>query len=646
MYYYEVAPTQIVRSGVDSFTYSSEDQLSVGHIVRISVGKKLMTGLVIGITKKPSFDVKPIESVVESQPIPFPLVELGRWLSGYYSTPLAQTLQTLLPSGAHKNRRKSQTSVSVSKRKRTHFLLNDVQQSAVAQIDSTSGGTTLLHGVTGSGKTAVYIELAKRQVEAGRSVIILVPEIALTSQLVAEFSQHFSDILLTHSRQTEADRHHVWIEALHSKSARVVIGPRSALFIPVPSIGLIVIDEAHEPTYKQEQSPRYHALRAAHYLAEQSRAKLILGSATPSVVDYYLAESTDRPIIRMDKPAVPSAYKPTVQVVDMTKRTHFKRHRFLSDQALGQIEQDSASGRQVLVFHNRRGSAPTTLCEQCGWQAGCPRCFVPLTLHADKHEMRCHICNFDARVPTSCPECGNASIIHKGIGTKLIESELRRLFPKLNIARFDGDSGSDETVEARYSELYDGTIDIIIGTQVIAKGLDLPKLHTVVVVQGDAGLSLPDYTSAERTFQLLAQVVGRVGRTSAETNVIVQSYQPTHPAITLGLAQNYAEFYQLALKQRGRSHFPPFTYLLKLQCSYKTEAAAIRNARALADTLRSVLPPDVRLLGPTPSFYERAGGMYRWQLVLKSPKRSHLTDALAHLPPKNWQYELDPISLL
>lgn len=646
MHYYEVAPTQIVRNGVDSFTYYSDDLLAVGQVVRISVGKKMMTGLIIAVVEKPSYDVKPIDSVLEARPLPSPLVELARWLSAYYSTPLAQTLQTLLPSGAHKNRRESKIITSDVKRERTNYVLNDVQRSAVETIDSASNGTTLLHGVTGSGKTAVYIELAKHQIDTGRSVIILVPEIALTSQLVAEFSQHFQDILLTHSRQTETERHNVWKQALHSETPRVVIGPRSALFVPAPNVGLIVIDEAHEPSFKQEQSPRYHALRAAHYLAEQAQAKVVLGSATPSIVDYYLAQSTKRPIIRMDKPAVPSANKAAVQVIDMTKRTHFKRHRFLSDQVIAQIEQDVASGKQVLLFHNRRGSAPTTLCEQCGWQAGCPRCFVPLTLHADKHEMRCHICNFNARVPTSCPECGNASIVHKGIGTKLIESEVRRLFPKLNIARFDGDSGSEETVEARYNDLYDGSIDIIIGTQVIAKGLDLPNLHTVVVVQGDAGLSLPDYTSAERTFQLLAQVVGRVGRTSADTNVIVQSYQPTHPAITLGLAQDYAGFYELALQQRKRSHFPPYTYLLKLQCAYKTEAAAIRNAQALAATLRSILPSDVRLLGPTPSFYERAGGMYRWQLVLKSPKRAYLTEALTHLPPKNWQYELDPISLL
>ncbi len=647
MYYYEVAPTSIIRAGSSTFTYSYDSELSVGQAVRISVGKKLFNGVIMSEAKKPEYDVKPIDSVIESAPLPAPHVSLALWLAEYYATPLASVLQTVLPAGMQKKRREKTTNQSVVKRKRTNYVLNEDQASAVSKIIESGPGTTLLHGITGSGKTAVYIELAKRTLASGSSAVVLVPEIALTSQLVAEFTQHFENITLTHSKQTESERHAAWREALYSKEPRVVIGPRSALFLPLAHIGIIIIDESHEPSYKQEQSPRYHALRAAHYLAGQHSAKLVLGSATPSVVDYYLAESTERPIIRLNKRAVDGAYQPEIKLVDMTKREHFKRHRFISDTVPTQIEQDLASAKQVLVFHNRRGSAPTTLCENCGWQAGCPKCYVPLTLHADTHQLRCHICNFTSHVPTSCPECGDASIIHKGIGTKLIESELRRLFPKHTIARFDGDADASETVEKRYKDLYDGTIDIIIGTQVIAKGLDLPNLHTVAVIQADAGLSLPDYTSAERTFQLLAQVVGRVGRTSAKTNVIVQSYQPTHPAITLGLAQNYSEFYDLAVAQRKRSQFPPFTYLLKLQCSYKTEAAAIRNAKNLASTLRGSLPSEVQLLGPTPAFYERAGGNYRWQIVIKSPKRAYLAKALELIPTGgNWQYELDPISLL
>lgn len=647
MHYYEVAPSMIVRSGTDRFTYISDTPLALGTTVRISIGKKLSNGIVMAQTaKKPTFDVKPIDAVLEQTPLPPRLVALTLWLSEYYATPLATVLQTILPSGMHKKRRNNEKNQSVSTRERTQYVLNKDQADAVQKITDATNGTTLLHGVTGSGKTAVYIELAKRCHDDGKSAIVLIPEIALTSQLVAEFSYHFTDVIVTHSKQTEAERHKAWQAALHAKSPVVIIGPRSALFMPVPKLGLIVIDEAHEPSYKQEQSPRYHALRAATFLATQDDAKVVLGSATPSVVDYHLAEIHTRPIVQLPNPAVPGATPPTITMVDMTKRTHFSRHRFLSNQALSQIEQAIESNKQVLLFHNRRGSAPNTLCENCGWQAGCPNCYVPLTLHADAHQLRCHICNFTTRVPTSCPECHGAHIIHKGIGTKLIESEVKRLFPKVSVMRFDGDSDNESTVDARYQELYSGDIQVIIGTQVIAKGLDLPHLESVIVVQADAGLSLPDYTSTERTFQLLAQVVGRVGRATHPTTVTVQSYQPTHPAITFGLAQDYASFYNLALMQRKRSNFPPFTYLLKLQCSYKTEAAAIKNAKALASTLRSVLPTTVELLGPTPSFYERAGGNYRWQLILKSPKRADLSTALTHLPPTHWQYELDPLSLL
>lgn len=250
------------------------------------------------------------------------------------------------------------------------------------------------------------------------------------------------------------------------------------------------------------------------------------------------------------------------------------------------------------------------------------------------------------KVPTSCPQCGQADIVHKGIGTKLIETELRKLFPDKTIYRFDGDSESGESIDQQYKKLYDGSIDLIIGTQVVAKGLDLPHLRTVGVVQADAGLSLPDYTSSERTFQLLAQVIGRVGRSHHATNVIVQSYQPSHPAVVDGLAQNYADFYANTLIDRKKGHFPPFCYLLQITCIYKTEKAAITHARKLAADLRQKLSPDIDILGPVPAFYERQHDTYRWQLTLKSAKRQQLVDALAHVPPTHFQTELDPISLL
>ena len=646
MHYYEVAPNQIIRANSATFTYASETDLPIGSLVTIEVGKKSLAGVLVKKVAKPTYDTKPISSTIETHPLPEPLVQLAVWMSAYYSTHLATVLQTILPRGLQKNRRERQTAPHKTLRDRTTIVFTDDQSSAITTVESMSPGTALLHGVTGSGKTHVYIELARRTLERGHSIILLVPEIALTSQLVDEFSHHFSDIILTHSRQTESERHSAWREALNSTAPRVVIGPRSALFLPVANVGLILIDEAHEPSFKQEQSPRYSALRAASMLAHYHNGKVVLGSATPAVTDYYLAEQAGRPIITMSTRARHDAVPPTITLVDMTKRSNFKQHRFLSDTLLAQLAETFASGNQGLVFHNRRGSASTTLCENCGWSATCSRCFVPLTLHADKHHLHCHICGITEQVPTSCPVCHEADIIHKGIGTKLIESELRKLFPQKTIMRFDGDSESGESIEQKYKELYDGDIDLIIGTQVIAKGLDLPKLRTVGVIQADSGLSLPDYGTSERTFQLLAQVIGRVGRSNHPTNVIVQSYQPTHPAVVDGLSQNYADFYKATLVERRRALFPPFVHLLKLTCIYKTEAAAIKNAQKLARELRSAAADTVQILGPTPAFYERQRDTYRWQLTIKSSKRADLIALLTHLPPTHWQYELDPISLL
>lgn len=646
MYYYEVAPTKVIRASSMVFTYAAESRLSTGQLVMIPVGKQTLLGLIMREVKKPTYDTRLIDTVLDIPALPDELIKTIEWISGYYTTHLATVLQTALPRGVTKKRRLRSLSPSLPERDRTNFVLNSEQVSAITQLETMQPGSAILHGVTGSGKTAVYIEYAKSLVRQGQSVILLVPEIALTSQLVSEFQHHFDNVILTHSRQTEAERHLTWLDAIRSNEPRVAIGPRSALFLPLRHVGAIIIDEAHEPSFKQDQSPRYSALRVASVLASHHQARVIQGSATPLVSEYYLAEQTKKPIIRLTKRARPNTLMPHINIVDMTKKHMFVRHRFFSDTLLDLITTQLESGHQSLIFHNRRGSASTTLCDSCGWAAFCPRCFVPLILHADSHQLLCHICDYTERVPTSCPTCHSTDIIHKGIGTKLIESELRRLFPSARIARFDGDTEGDSTVERQYQALYDGDIDIIIGTQVIAKGLDLPHLRTVGVIQADAGLFLPDYIASERTFQLLAQVVGRVGRSNHETSVVIQSYRPDAPAVRYGIAQDYDSFYAETISERQRAKFPPFTYLLKLTCIYKTEAAAIRNASLLARSLRDTFP-DITIFGPTPSFYERQRDTYRWQVVAKSTDRGLLESIVStHLPPNHWQYDLDPMSLL
>lgn len=645
-YYYLVAPTAVVRANETAFTYSSTTQLAVGTLVRVSVGKKTLNGVVVSrVAQKPSFATKPVTAILVDEPVPEPLIKLAKWLSAYYATHLAIVLQALLPAGLHKQRREAKKHAPHPKRDRTNIVLNNEQSSALAAIGRTKNGTILLHGVTGSGKTAVYIEAAKQQAAQGRSTIILVPEIALTPQLVAEFANHFENLIVTHSGMTEAQRHQAWEKALTQQDRHtVVIGPRSALFMPLKNVGLIVVDECHEPSYKQEQAPRYSALRAATMLASYHQsAKVILGSATPSVADYYLAKSADRPILTLSAPAV-KVLPVHADVVDLKKKEDFRKHRFFSNTLLQRIEDALANGHQALLFHNRRGTSPTTMCEHCGWLAECPTCFLPLTLHADSHILRCHLCNYQLPVPPNCPVCHEPTILFKGIGTKLIEAEITKQFPKARIARFDADTHQSEAVHNRYQELYDGTIDILIGTQMLAKGLDLPKLSVVGVVQADSGLILPDYQADERVFQLLYQVMGRVGRGTTPGTVVIQTYQPDHPIIKAAVARDYQAFYQSELQKRKEGHFPPFRFLLKLSCNYKTEAGAVNASIKMAKQIRTE-HPTLEVLGPTPAFYERLGGMYRWQLVIKSKNRAELVQIAQTIAP-GWQADLDPVSLL
>lgn len=645
MYYYEIAPLKIVRATSQTFTYMSPEPLALGQLVVVSVGQSLLTGVVMSATKKPSYTVKTIGEALPLPALPIALIDTATWISRYYRTHLATVLQTVLPAGVSKNRRTKKSAEPYPKRNRTNFLLTQEQSAAIQKINKSTPGTIIVRGVTGSGKTAVYIELAKQSLAQGRSIIILVPEIALSSQLVAEFNNFFDDIIIAHSEQTEAERYWSWYDALTSTKPRVVIGPRSALFSPLTSIAHIVIDESHEPSYKQDASPRYSALRVASILASHHQAKVIQGSATPSINEFYIAKSMDRPIIEMSSRARSDAIPPQIKLIDMTKKNNHTQHRFFSDDLLKTIKQTTDNHHQVLIFHNRRGSANITLCTHCGWSALCPRCLVPLTLHTDTYLLKCHICGFKTHVPTSCPQCHSTDIIHKGIGTKLIESEIRRLFPTKTVMRFDGDSSLNNKLNKKYQELYDNKVDIIVGTQVVAKGLDLPHLRAVGVIQADNGLSLPDYGADERTFQLLSQVIGRVGRDKHNSTVIVQSYQPHHPAIKYGIAQDYPSFYSYAIAQRRKAGFPPFCYILRLTCIYKTEAIAIKHAQQFSTKLKELFP-DIIINGPTPSFYEYLNGTYRWQIIAKSPKRARLLLLLDYLPPAHWQFDIDPLSLL
>ena len=645
MKYYLIAPAKTFHSSDNLLTYSSETPLKIGQIVEIPLGRQSTIGIVVKNTTQPDFDTKLITKIIYEQPLPKKLVDALFWLSSYYRCPLSTVIQAALPRGITKNRRgKLPEAPNIAP---IDNPLNSAQRAAIRAIEENPANTILLHGITGSGKTNIYIELCARTLAKNQSVILLVPEIALTSQLVRNFQQHFKNITLLHSNLTESLRHQLWEKILTDNQPQVIIGPRSALFAPVQDLGLIIIDEAHEPAYHQEQNPKYSASLLAGKLA-----KTVLGTATPLISDYYLCKSHNA-IVEVNQLAIESDKHTSISVIDLKDHSDFTKSRILSNQLIESIKASLANRTQSMLFHNRRGTAPMTICDKCGWQALCPNCFLPLVLHADAFQMRCHTCARNFPVPTACPECKNASIHHKGFGTKLIEDELHRLFPSAKIARFDMDTDDDLKLTKIYDEVYRGDYDIIVGTQMIAKGFDFPRLTTLGIVQADAGLSLPDFSSEERTFQLITQVIGRAKRGHQNSNIFIQSFQPDHPIISLASQSDYASFYNYLVQKRQQSKLPPYSFLLKLSVTYKTETATVKNIRTLykkvIQTAKQLQIPENRIVvsPPMPAFHERTSTGYTWQLVIKAKSRQNLLDIFDHLPKNNYlHYDFDPISLL
>lgn len=645
MKYYLIAPAKTFHSSDNLLTYSSETPLKIGQIVEIPLGRQSTIGIVVKNTTQPDFDTKSITKIIYEQPLPKKLVDALFWLSSYYRCPLSTVIQAALPRGITKNRRgKLPEAPNITP---IDNPLNSAQRAAIRAIEENPANTILLHGITGSGKTNIYIELCARTLAKNQSVILLVPEIALTSQLVRNFQQHFKNITLLHSNLTESLRHQLWEKILTDNQPQVIIGPRSALFAPVQDLGLIIIDEAHEPAYHQEQNPKYSASLLAGKLA-----KTVLGTATPLISDYYLCKSHNA-VVEINQLAIQSDKHTNISVIDLKNHSDFTKSRILSNQLIESIKASLANQTQSMLFHNRRGTAPMTICDKCGWQALCPNCFLPLVLHADAFQMRCHTCARNFPVPTTCPECKNASIHHKGFGTKLIEDELHRLFPSAKIARFDMDTDDDLKLTKIYDEVYRGDYDIIVGTQMIAKGFDFPRLTTLGIVQADAGLSLPDFSSEERTFQLITQVIGRAKRGHQNSNIFIQSFQPDHPIISLASQSDYASFYNYLVQKRQQSKLPPYSFLLKLSVTYKTETVTIKNIRTLykkvIQTTKQLQIPENRIVvsPPMPAFHERTSTGYTWQLVIKAKSRQNLLDIFDHLPKNNYlHYDLDPISLL
>jgi primosomal protein N' (replication factor Y) (superfamily II helicase) len=641
MNYIEVLVAEASYHGNEPLTYSSETPLERGRLVLVPLRKKEVLGVVVASVPKPSFAAKPVASVPDLPLFPEPNLQALAWVHQYYPSPLGVVTQQFFPRQLPK---KPVPDVTLAEQPLPKLPTPTKEQAAaLAQINNP--GMYLLHGDTGTGKTRVYIELARRSLAAGKSAIVLTPEIGLTSQLEHDFKHVFGErVVLIHSQLTDVTRQRIWVRLLRQKQPVVVIGPRSALFSPLHDVGLIVIDESHETAYKQDQAPYYHASRIASKLAELHKAAIVLGSATPLVSDYYLAEAKKRPIIRMSETATGGDHKSGIRVVDLRDRSKFTKKSHLSDELIKAVSDTLAKGEQSLLFLNRRGTARVVFCENCGWQALCPHCDVPLIYHGDTHAMRCHTCDFKAPSPTSCPECKGVDVVFKSIGTKAIVEEVERLFPEARIMRFDTDNKKSERIEQHYDAVKKGDVDIIIGTQTLAKGLDLPKLALVGVIIADTSLFFPDFSAQERTYQLLSQVIGRVGRGHREGMAIIQTFNPESPLLRAIIKKDWDTFYQTEMRERKQFLFPPFCYVLKLTCRRATQNSAIATAEKFADELERS-GRRIAVEGPAPAFHEKILNKYQWQLIVKAKDRNQLTDIVRNLP-SGWSYDIDPMNLL
>ncbi|MBW4062213.1 primosomal protein N' [Candidatus Saccharibacteria bacterium] len=642
--YLEIAPLTYTGAA-ERFTYHHDALLAIGQLVTVALGPRKSSGVVMAVVAQPEFKTRSITAVIEAPPIPASLLSLAGWMSTYYAASLSSVFSTLLPSGLGKTHRERKPRVIETQGLPT-APLTDEQTAALANIRASTGRTHLVHGVTGAGKTRLYLELAAEALAAGQSVTILVPEITLTPQLVGQFETAFGPLVIaTHSKLTEAERHAAYTaasSAVTTGQTRVIVGPRSSLFLPVHQLGLIIVDECHETSYKQEQHPKYHAVTTAAKLSQITGARLILGSATPGLGELFLANEHRINYVRLTKRANAIAHSQAT-IIDLRNKDLFTVSKFITQPLVAAIEATMTAGRQSLLYLNRRGSASSQVCGNCGHVTICPNCQLPLTFHADLMRLICHHCNFRLAAAAVCTECGAADLKLLGGGTKRIEAEVEKLWPEARVARLDRDSATLPHIKEVYRQLQSGELDILIGTQMIAKGLDLPNIDTVGIISADTMLHLPDFTAAERTFQLITQVSGRAGRGDRVGQVIIQTYSPEHPAIVAASTGDYDTFAVAELAERASLRYPPSTYLLKLELTGSSRDAVSAEADVFATDLRR---RGFDVDGPAPAFLETRGGKFVWLMSIKSSERTKLVSVAANLPHDRWSADLDPINLL
>jgi len=633
--------------------------LRPGLRVRVPFGKGEKIGIVVEVTDHSDLSPEHLKSVLEildDSPLPADFFRLCTFASDYYQAPIGEVLLQALPPGFRKIRQTPRRTMQPRLRKiapESGFSLTLEQAEAVAAVPLNQGyAPFLLHGVTGSGKTEVYLRLIDATLTAGRQAILLVPEINLTPQLETRIQRRFPEVtmVMLHSDLTEAARERAW-QAAVSGAARIVVGTRLSVFVPLPELGLIVVDEEHDSSYKQQDGIRYSARDLAVFRARDLQIPIVLGSATPSLESWARAKQGRYTLLTLRQRAAEQARLPTIRLVN-TKGV--KLEDGLSPALLDALEQCLKAGEQSLVFLNRRGYAPVLACVACGWISRCNRCTANLVVHLKDQRLRCHHCGLEIRLPRACPTCGNQDIHPFGRGTQRLEAALSARFPDARLVRVDRDAvKSKKQWEALLTHIHAGEAEILVGTQMLSKGHDFPRLTLVGVVGADAALFAADCRAPERLFAQLMQVAGRAGRAELPGEVLIQTEYPDHPLYRALLCHDYPGYAETLLSERKQGGFPPYTF----QAMLRAEAPQMTDALEFLKTASHLLPPgdtpEVMLYDPVPMRLARVKNLERAQLLVESPARPQLQAFLARWrkaletikPPARlrWHLEVDPL---
>lgn len=490
----------------------------------------------------------------------------------------------------------------------------------------------LLYGVTGSGKTEIYLQLIEKVINEGKSAIMLVPEISLTPQMINRFIERFGKdiIAVLHSKLSVGERHDSW-ERIETGEARIIIGARSAIFAPVCNLGIIIIDEEHDPSYKSEMAPRYNAKEVANQIAEYNSIPLLLGSATPDIVTFYKAQNEDIELLTLSKRANNSSL-PNIQLVDLKQELANGNRTMISVKLYKLIQENLKNKKQTILFLNRRGFSTFIMCRDCGYVAKCKNCNISLTYHKKEEKLKCHYCGYEEGIHKICPECGSKKIKYFGTGTQKLELEINKIFPNASTIRMDIDTvtkkNSHEEILERFNK---EQIDILIGTQMIVKGHHFPNVTLVGVVSADGSLNIDDYRASERTFDLLVQVAGRAGRERQQGNVIVQTYNPDNYSIQYAKKQNYDDFYNIEIKLRNQLRYPPFCDIIMFGISGEMEEVVSKTANKLYKELKESIEQEeliANILKPLPAPIDKIKNRYRWRIIIKAKVNDKLIDII------------------